>query len=37
MYVLHGIPVVTMEYSIDPLDVCFDDELAGSVTLGIYA
>ena len=21
----------------DPLDVCFDDQLAGSMTLGIYA
>ena len=30
MYVLHGIPVVTMGYSIDPLDVCFGDQLAGS-------
>ena len=30
MYVLRGIPVVTMGYSIDPLDVCFDDQLAGS-------
>ena len=30
MYVLRGIPVVTMEYSIDPLDVCFGDQLAGS-------
>ena len=37
MYVLHGIPVVTMGYSIDRLDVCFGDQLAGSVTLGIYA
>ena len=31
MYLLHGIPVVTMGYSIDPLDVCFGDQLAGSV------
>ena len=30
MYVLRGIPVVTMGYSIDPLDVCFGDQLAGS-------
>ena len=30
MYFLHGIPVVTMGYSIDPLDVCFGDQLAGS-------
>ena len=30
MYVLHGMPVVTMGYSIDPLDVCFGDQLAGS-------
>ena len=34
MYVLRGIPVVTMGYSIDPLDVCFGDQLAGFVTLG---
>ena len=37
MYVLRGIPVVTMGYSIDPLDVCFGDQLAGFVALGIYA
>ena len=37
MYVLHEIPVVTMGDSIDSLDVCFGDQLAGSVTLGIYA
>ena len=37
MYVLRGMPVVTMGYSIDSLDVCFGDQLAGSVTLGIYA
>ena len=37
MYVLRGIPVVTMGYSTDPLDVCFGDQLAGSVTLGTYA
>ena len=37
MYVLRGIPVVTMGYSIDPLDVCYGDQLAGFVTLGIYA
>ena len=30
MYVLRGIAVVTMGYSIDPLDVCFGDQLAGS-------
>ena len=35
MYVLHGIPVVTMGYSIDSLDVCFGTQLADSrVTLG---
>ena len=34
MYVLRGITVVTMGYSIDPLDVCFGDQLAGFVTLG---
>ena len=37
MYVFHGIPVVTMGYSIDPLDVCFGDQLAGFETLGTYA
>ena len=37
MYVLRVIPVVTMGYSIDSLDVCFGDQLAGSVTLGTYA
>ena len=37
MYVLCGIPMVTMGYSIDPLEVCFGDQLAGSMTLGIYA
>ena len=30
MYVLRGIPMVTMGYSIDSLDVCFGDQLAGS-------
>ena len=30
MYVLCGITVVTMGYSIDSLDVCFGDQLAGS-------
>ena len=35
MYVLHGIHVVTMGYSIDSLDVCFGDQFAGPVTLGI--
>ena len=34
MYVLRGITVVTMGYSIDPLDVCFGYQLAGFVTLG---
>ena len=29
MYVLRGITVVTMGYSIDTLDVCFGDQLAG--------
>ena len=37
MYVLRGIPVVTMGYSRDPLDVRFGDQLAGFVTLGTYA
>ena len=35
MYVLRGITVVTMGYSIDPLDVCFGDQLAGSMNLCI--
>ena len=26
--------MVTMDYSIDPLDVCFGDQLAGFVILG---
>ena len=30
MYVLRGIPMVTMGCSIDSLDVCFGDQLAGS-------
>ena len=30
MYVLRGITVVTMGYSIDSLDVCLGDQLAGS-------
>ena len=30
MYVLHGITVVTMGYSVDSLDVCFGDQLVGS-------
>ena len=30
MYVLRGITVVKMGYSIDSLDVCFGDQLAGS-------
>ena len=37
MYVLRGITVLTMGYSIDSLDVGFGDQLAGFVTLGIYA
>ena len=37
MYVLRGITMVTMGYSIDPLDVCFGDQLASSVTLWTYA
>ena len=37
MYVLPCLSVVTMGYSRAPLDVCFGDQLAGSVTLGIYA
>ena len=37
MYVLSCLSVVTMGYSCDLLDVCFGDQLAGSVTLGIYA
>ena len=35
MYVLHGIPVVIMGYSINSLDVCFGDQLAGSMNLCI--
>ena len=35
MYVLRGIPVVTMGYSIDSLDVCFGDQLADSMNLCI--
>ena len=34
MYVLRGITVMTMGYSIDPLDVFFGDQLAGFVTFG---
>ena len=37
MYVLRGITVVTMGYSIDLLDVCFGDQLASSVTSWTYA
>ena len=37
MYVLRGIPMATMGYSIDPLDVCFGDQLAGYVNLWTYA
>ena len=29
------LPVVTMGYSCDPLDVCFGDQLAGSMNLCI--
>ena len=35
MYVLREIPVVTMGYSIDSLDVCLGDQLASSVNLCI--
>ena len=35
MYVLPCLSVVTMGYSRDLLDVCFGDELAGSVNLCI--
>ena len=35
MYVLRAITVVTMGYSIDSLDVCFGDQLAGSMILCI--
>ena len=35
MYVFPCLSVVTMGYHV-PLDVCFGDQLAGSVTLGIY-
>ena len=35
MYVLCGIPVVTMGYSIDSLDVCFGDQLVGSGFRGL--
>ena len=34
MYVLPCLSIVTMGYSIDPLDVCFCDQLAGFVTFG---
>ena len=37
IYALRGVPMVKMGYSIDSLDVCFGDQLAGSMTLGIYA
>ena len=37
MYVLHVLIYGDNEISCDPLDVCFGDQLAGSVTLGIYA
>ena len=35
MYVLRGITMVTMGYSRDILDVCFGDQLAGSMNLCI--
>ena len=35
MYVLRGVTMVTMGYSIDSLDVCFGDQLASSVNLCI--
>ena len=35
MYVLSCLSMVTMGYSRDLLDVCFGDQLAGSVTLCI--
>ena len=35
MYVLPGLSVVTMGYSRDLLDVCFGDQLAGSMNLCI--
>ena len=35
IYVLRGIPMVTMGYSTDPLDVCFGDQLVGSMNLCI--
>ena len=30
MYVLHGIPMVTMGYRIDSLDICFGSQLVDS-------
>ena len=35
MYVLSCLSVVTMGYSCDLLDVCFGDQLAGSINLCI--
>ena len=35
MYVLSCLSVVIMGYSRDPLDVCFGDQLAGSMNLCI--
>ena len=35
MYVFLCLSVVTMGYSRDPLDVCFGDQLAGSMNLCI--
>ena len=37
MYVLRGIPIVTLGYSIDSLDICYGINLRIPVTLGIYA
>ena len=37
MYVLHVLIYGYNGISRDLLDVCFGDQLAGSVTLGIYA
>ena len=39
MYVLRGIPVVTMGYSIDSVDVCFGDQCGfrdlGNLCIGV--
>ena len=37
MYALHVLIYGDNEISRDPLDVCFGDQLAGSVTLWTYA